>query len=356
MDKAKALRILEWGKQNAIKFEPSLLSLDHQKSISVLILGEHLTFRYILFTALLAKLVDQSIHMRSLQAGAPLQGAYDARSLCHQVLVPFEKERLEGRLGNSNEPFLNKPSRFPMVDISNPVRNGKDRRYLNDLASLLESLNTQSEFYLEEAFLFGMKSVLMRQSKTVNDIVLSPLKNSFPIISDLLNRYLEESHEGQSAVAVLGATLKILYSGRAEVEVHPANQAGSSSNEVGDIDIRFKDKIVGIEVKDKPYTWTDINHALEKVKASGNTKLVFAIGRHAGIDKDAYVKFIEITAEEGMDLSFINIDMVIHQQLSLFTDEERFELLKNIHITLFEMRAKDEAIKAYKKLLVSFDL
>ena len=98
--------------------------------IRAIIQGNHLTFRYILVTALLGKATNPSINALALQAGADTEGAYDARSLCHGVVVPLERQLLSSSLGGSNEPFLNKPARFPMISSSNAVRAGKDKELL----------------------------------------------------------------------------------------------------------------------------------------------------------------------------------------------------------------------------------
>ncbi len=67
--------------------------------IRTIIQGKHLTFRYILVTALLGKAINPRINALSLQAGANLDGAYDARSLCHGVVVPLERQLLNRSLG-----------------------------------------------------------------------------------------------------------------------------------------------------------------------------------------------------------------------------------------------------------------
>ena len=43
----------------------------------------HLTYKYILVTALTAKATDESVNPLCLQAKSALPGAYDARSICH---------------------------------------------------------------------------------------------------------------------------------------------------------------------------------------------------------------------------------------------------------------------------------
>lgn len=83
-----------------------------------------IAFKYILVTAYLAKRVNPEIHARALQAGSSLKGAYDARSLCHKLIVGFEKSK--GNLfGLSNEPFGGKPARHPEHREDNPQLRNK---------------------------------------------------------------------------------------------------------------------------------------------------------------------------------------------------------------------------------------
>ncbi len=87
--------------------------------ITEIMANHDLTYRYILVTGILGKIVNPDIHPRALQKRSLLKGAYDARSLCHKVVVPFEHSK--GDLwGLSNEPFLNKPARHPELDKNNP--------------------------------------------------------------------------------------------------------------------------------------------------------------------------------------------------------------------------------------------
>lgn len=93
----------------------TLLLTQWDKEIRAIIKGTHLTYRYILVTALLGKAMNPDVNPLALQSGAELEGACDARSLCHKVIVPLERVLLNRSLGGSNEPFLNKPARFPSV-------------------------------------------------------------------------------------------------------------------------------------------------------------------------------------------------------------------------------------------------
>ena len=55
----------------------------HKDFIDFVIDNTHLTYKYVLFTAILAKATDESINTLCLQKKSELPGAYDARTICH---------------------------------------------------------------------------------------------------------------------------------------------------------------------------------------------------------------------------------------------------------------------------------
>lgn len=341
---SKVLAELTAAFKNAGSFKPAVLTTAHQSDIQRIIGGTHLTFRYILITALVSKVAEPSIHMRALQTGSSLAGAYDARSICHKVFVPFEHDVLDCRLGGSNEPYLNKPARFEEVDRANPVRGGNDQALLNTMHQLLDALNKADAKYQKEALLFGMTCILKRTGATVEQLKLSPIQFSYDRITSLLKMFLSESHGGETVAVVAAAVFTVrCKSANREVEVHPANEAGSSSNEIGDIDIKFKGKVVlPIEVKDKTFIETDVNHAISKARKVG-AKLLFLKGRNARLTGTTESSLIATQAAAGFDLTFITIDELVHAEIALFTNDDRRDLVQAINQILVEMRAKDAA-------------
>lgn len=128
--------------------KPGFVPSTHYKDkIEQIILGTHLTYRYILITGLLGKATNNSIDPICLQAGSELPGAYDARSLCHGVIVQIERDELAKKLGASNEPFLNKPARYKELSTSNAVRRGNDKLILSLSIEVLSSLKNSEDAY-----------------------------------------------------------------------------------------------------------------------------------------------------------------------------------------------------------------
>ena len=198
--------------------------------------GPHKTFRYMLFTGLLAAVSDKSLHPRCLQVNAGVPGAFDARSLCQKVVVPFEKKMLNGRLGASNEPFANKSARFDMIRKTNNVRKGADQKALFMLYDVLEFVRTANEEVRVKTFKYALSVILKLPPNKSSVTVLPPITGA-DIGVDAFFSFFESRTKGVSAVATLAAAYRFLYTKPMKMKVHPATESGASSKEVGDIDV-----------------------------------------------------------------------------------------------------------------------
>lgn len=72
------------------------------------------SYRYVLPTQIVAKLARGSLDCRCLQAVRGGMGAFDARTIAHKVVVPFDQAN-HSVLGGSPEPYVNNPLRVPEV-------------------------------------------------------------------------------------------------------------------------------------------------------------------------------------------------------------------------------------------------
>lgn len=138
VDKEKAEKVLRMANEKPV-YQDDTIGV----SIDFILRGSHKTYRYVLVTALLAKSTNKDVDILSLQAKDDSAGAYDARSLCHKVIVPFERSTYPNSLGGSNEPFLNKPARFQRLAKTNAVRSGNDSETLESLIKILSEIQRQ---------------------------------------------------------------------------------------------------------------------------------------------------------------------------------------------------------------------
>lgn len=300
--KEEAYKTLNTAYQVALYAPNSTCS--HQDFIDYVIDNTHLTYKYILFTAVLSKATDERINPLCLQKQSNLPGAYDARTVCHKVIVPFEMEVLKKALGGSNEPFLNKPARFPELDKSNAVRRGNDQAILNALCDNLPLIATSIDAYQCLVYLL-CKLIRIRDEK--QKLTIFKIESSTNLPSKLLqyiNEALRVSYEGEVLTLMVAGIYHLMYlhNSDATVEVHPVNQSGASGREVSDLDIYISGRLVSSnELKDKGYAETDVRHAADKVINAGGTRMLFIEGPRGEKDSD----FIDTIQNEYMSRNFI---------------------------------------------------
>ena len=319
----------------------------HGEFIDYVIDNTHLTFKYILFTAVLAKATDSSINPLCLQKKSELPGAYDARTVCHKVVVPFEMETLEKALGGSNEPFLNKPARFPELDKNNAVRRGNDQELLDALCDNLPTIQTSEDAY--ECLIYLLrKLIVIREEKKQRAIFSLPDSANLP--SKLLS-YIEtalcRSYEGEVLTLLVAGVYRLHYKGKnALVEVHPVNQCGASSHEISDLDIYVDGVLVSSnELKDKDYTEPDVRHAADKVLQSGGNKMLFIEGPRSTADGDFKATIEHEYCDRNFMLYIISYQDFFATLLGAMEEIDCHEFVEFILTTAHETKFKEEVIE-----------
>lgn len=322
---------------------------DFKELIDFVLDNTHLTYKYILVTALAAKATDASVNPLCLQAGSSLPGAYDARSICHGVIVKFEMTELGKALGGSNEPFLNKPARFPELSKTNAVRRGRDQSILHALCDGLPKLQTSQDAYdgLVYAFQKLLATKTKRESLTYFYIDLSENSTASKLYS-FVDKLLEKSFEGEILTLVV-AGLYELYMGELYdeyvVEVHPVNQSGASSKEVSDLDI-YKDGSLFIsnELKDKAFTDHDLRHAADKVAASGKAQLHFIVGRQGSYDLEQIGNCVREYLDRGFVINVVPVDSFVLTLLSLVAHIDTDHYVKYLIQVAIETKFKESTV------------
>lgn len=330
---------------SAFENENKTISDSITEDIITVLRGNHKTYRYILLTGILAKATNAKINALSLQAKATIDGAYDARSLCHKIIVPFERKYLENVLGGSNEPFLNKPARFPILSDQNAVRAGNDKILLLKVIEIFNQIHTSesAKLYLHAAL--SELKVEMEENRILGKKTYSYNPNLLEI-SNFIHELLKCSFEGEVCSIVVG-TIEKLYHEKFkvtfEVFAHKVNQSGSSSKEVGDIDIyREGNFYYSVEVKDKDFNEYDLGHAFDKMRVSGAHKGQFVFGPQASFDNALIqAKLDEFQAQDFM-VWFIDIYTYCQTMLFKMDFVDKSEFLDTIFKTAKEINCKKE--------------
>lgn len=327
-------------------------SNDLSKFIDDIIDNTHLTFKYILFTAILAKATDDSINPLCLQAKSLLNGAYDARSLCHKIIVPFECTILNKAMGGSNEPFLNKPARFPEISLANSVRRGNDKDLLEKLYYNLPKINNSKCAFELLIYLLKKLIIIGNERKNICFNVSTSVNNEKIKLLKFFEKLLSKSCEGETLTLVVAALYKCIYYNNVyRIETHPVNECGASSKEVSDLDI-YKDEVLFLsnEIKDKEYTTNDIKHAVEKVRKNNGVSLLFIEGMNGVyIDSEEDMLINEYKTKYNFLLSIINIKQLLPIILMNVDVVDINSILKYITDLLLNQKYKQITMQHFKE-------
>ncbi len=273
-----------------------------------------LTYQYILLTALVAKLANPEIDILSLQVDDPSKGAYAPRSLCKDVIYPFQKQILFNALDGSNaDPLVNKPARYLRLSKSNAAR-GDGRIVLGLLCDSLPTLTTASEIQETLDYMMSKLIVIAKENKERKETVSTSVEDtSFEELYTFLSDLLDQGFGGAALVLVTYALFLIHFPAEEGYRIipHPVNQSGASSRQKSDLDIELNGKpFLGVELKDKPFTSDDVARAADTALTSGLNSLLFVSGRHAGLSS-VPTYFSEVRkryASKGFAVGVIEVD------------------------------------------------
>lgn len=329
----------------------------HQDFIDTILDNKHLTFKYVLFNALLSKATDENINPLCLQKHSKLPGSYDARTICHKVIVPFEKNELDKVFGGSNEPFLNKPARFPELSPNNAVRKGNDLLLLNTLCLNLPKINTSEEAYYALVY-FLKKAIDIREKKRLLYSNIQVHTNIVPQqLLSFFSSLISKNFEGETLTLAVAGAYYILYpKDSCYISIHPVNESGASSKEISDLDIFFGEKTpIANELKDKIFSETDVCHAVDKAIKAGCNRMLFIKGKHAHCSSSSLDSTIDKYRNQNFVLNIINAEDFISYAVSIAININVIDLVNFLIQKARETKFKEETIsyllEAIKKYL-----
>lgn len=300
VDHQKALEILNqsWGERESKTHPPPMMQL----LIDQVLEAKDITFKYILITGYLAKLANPSVHARALQVSSRLVGAYDARSLCHDIIVGFEKSK--GNLfGLSNEPFVNKPARHPEHDGANPqLRNKALAQILHEALELANSAKPE-EVYLGLVQIMRLSS---RRATERKEIIVRTQVN-LQSVQQFIKEFLKETDGGSRLVGVWGALLGLLSEGGLVKVVSP-NASDEFGKTAGDVEIYYDGALVASsECKHRPLNLDDVKHGIRKAHEKHVPEYHFVIAAGlAPLQEESIMTELESHSDE-VDLYLVNI-------------------------------------------------
>lgn len=316
-----------------------------------------LTYRYIMFTALVAKAVNPDVDILSLQAKDKSSGAYDPRSLAAEVVYPFQRDLLGNILDGSNaDPLVNKPARFERLRKDNPVANGDPKIALE---LLCDNLVRITDCQIAETCVDYIVSTLIAE-KSSRDASRAEIESELQFkgvfeVQKFLDDLLNQGFGGAALVIATTAIYKIIFNENSyDIKPHPVNQSGTSKRQFSDLDVYRSGKpFMGTELKDKPFTSSDVEHAAETAFKAKSPSLLFVAGRQSTFAAQPPTYFLETKkkyAEKGMYVGVISIDSLIDMAFASHMDNNPVDIIHTITHTSESIGAIEAQIWIYKQL------
>jgi hypothetical protein len=314
------------------------------------------SYRYVLPTQLGAKLADPDLDARCLQVGAREQGhiqgkSFDARSVCHEVIVPFDQEH--GRvLNGSREPYVNNPLRCPAVSpkFRGQQRNKKDWDLLCNLLNEVEAKNNPQ--FTQALFRQTLIEIYRRLQKTQVAYPV-PARVSLEDTLRLLKQYLGQPSGGLGLQAVITALFRTL--GRhwnlwGEVQTAPVHAADQPTGRVADIECfdRSGQVCCVAETKERSIQIGDVETVLNRAKERRVTELFFFASDKPSVDLTALIRR---EFAFGQNIYVFRPIEFAKPVLALVGLEGRAQFLREIGAVLNEMNASYQDRARWRDLL-----
>lgn len=320
-------------------------------AIDTVLSGEKcLTYQYILATALVAKVSEPMVDMLSLQVEDESEGAYAPRSLCKDVVYPFQKRMLEDVLdGANNDPLVNKPARFLRLSKKNQAR-GDGRKALDALCDSLPLIDSQEE--AQSCLDYLMTCLLYRaeERRQMRENVENAIRSSSSTdLRDFLSALLDQGFGGNALVLAVSALYRIQYpeSQGFKVIPHPVNQPGSSSRQLSDLDLEFNGKpFLATELKDKPFVEDDVRRAASTAAAGGVPGVLFISGRFGSLNDRTQGYFSSVRnefAHRGIYVGLCDVDDFMDVVLTTHPDIDVTSILREIYRQVCDNAGTTEA-------------
>lgn len=188
--------------------KPYISDEDLKLSIESVINSKTKSYRYVLPTQIAAKLSDSKLDCRCIQVARGGEGAFDARTIAHKVIVPFDQEH-DNVLGGSPEPYVNNPLRVTEISEKNRdhQKNTVDWDHLCRVLDYIEE--NHEEGTTKEVFKQVLLEVYLRLLK-IKVVYPAPKRISLDVCSKLIQKFLMDISGGDRLLSIVSALFVVI--------------------------------------------------------------------------------------------------------------------------------------------------
>jgi len=314
------------------------------------------SYHYVLPTQLSAKVADPSLDTRCLQIIRGGRGAFDARTVAHKAVVPFDQAN-NNVLGGSPEPYVNNPLRFPEI-----TRKYRDAQRTKEDWDALCRILQRVEDTDAPAFTTGiLKQVLIEICRQLAHVAVAypfPRRVSLQQTMTLIDDFLSITSYGDRLLALTSAVFAT--SGKRFAlfnEVRRANVTASDASTGMSADLECLapsgEVILSVEVKDRQITITQLKDKMQTIRQRGISEVFFVAQKGIPLaEKDEIEQLIRREFTAGHNVYVTDLNRLAEAVLALLGEDGRTEFLREVARQL-DRHSRIEHRRAWAELLKS---
>ena len=291
------------------------------------------SIRYAVITQMLGKIADSSRSLLCLQSGTGEPGAWNARSFCDSVIVPWVAENHDV-IGTSSEPYASKPLR--RLRLSRGMSDVRNSDEWDRLVMLFESLEDASPDELRKTYRRCLGAVARHLSRQSFKYPI-PMRVSAARTRIALEEFLSDQSGGLRPMVVAAALMQILGEGFglfSRVESQGVNEADAASGVPGDVMCYSADDslVMAVEVKDRNLTLTDVRSSTRKAQQADQrlSNFLFTAPGIVPSEKAEIDESMERAWASGLNLYQVDLLELAASSFVLLDEDWRPKLLRGI--------------------------
>jgi SacI restriction endonuclease len=331
--------------------DPSLV-----RSIARCVNSKIKTYRYVLPTQLASKLANHSLDCTCIQASRGGPGAFDARTVAHGVIVPFDQAN-DNVLGGSQEPYVNNPLRVP--EISGKYRAAqKDREGWDLLCEILRVVEKKGQRKFTSQVFDQVLTEVYRRLSTVRVTYPTPKRASLAKAMELIEAFLAE-HSGGDRLLALACALFVtigrrfrLYSDVRRAKITAADQASGMLADLECVSSQGE-VVIAVEVKDRQITVNQIQAKMRTMRQKQVAEIFFVAQGLIDAEEAEVSSLIDHEFTSGHNVYVTDLKSLARVALSLLGEKGRRDFLRETANQLEEYHSEVNHRRAWASLLAS---
>lgn len=306
------------------------------EAIRLSINSKMVSHRYVLPTQVLAKYVNSDLDARCIQAQRGGDGSFDARTIAHKVIVPFDKKNLNV-LGGSTEPYVNNPLRVPEVSLDpRIIGQQKDKEGWRRLYLVLNEVQERNEPEFTAAVLRQIQIEIADRLSIVKVVYPAPRRISLDKTINLLGAFLATPSGGDRAQAIATALFQTIgnkFGIYSEVRRSKTNAADTGTGQVADLECLDEEGVIilAIEIKDSRLILNHLKDKVNRVREGNVAELLFLVKE--GVEEQDILPVEEIIRNEftsGQNLYVFDLLEFSRVLLALLGEDGRREFVGGV--------------------------